>query len=228
MEGKLKLIAEANHELRGPIQVMLTWAAILERQFDTLGIEDRQALTGINRAASRLTSIVDRMLDLSRMEVDGFEAKPVWIDPAALIEKVIDDLKVLAEQKKLTIAWNNEARVTTLRFDEYCFTHMMSNLLGNAIKFTERGEIVIRLFRDECGGLALEVSDTGIGMEPEFVSHLFEPFAREERKRGEAEGAGLGLAVTKRYLELNDAEISVKTTKDAGTTFLVLFSPQSS
>jgi len=97
---------------------------------------------------------------------------------------------------------------------------ILSNLLSNAIKFSERGGIGVRLFRDTGGGLALEVSDTGIGMDEKFVSRLFDPFTREQRKSG-AEGAGLGLAVTKRYLELNGASISVQTRKGAGTTFLV-------
>jgi PAS domain S-box-containing protein len=224
MRSTLRLVAEANHELRGPVQVIFTWAMVLEKQLDALGVEDRRALGGIKRASSRLASIIDQMLDLSRMDAGAFEAKRVPIDPAGLIEEFIEDYKVLAEQKGLTLDWSNEAPGSTLEFDEYCFTHMLSNLLNNAIKFTDRGRVGVRLFRGAGGGLALEVSDTGIGMREEFVSRLFTPFSREQRKGG-ADGAGLGLAVTKRYLELNGASISVQTHKDAGSTFLVLLSP---
>jgi PAS domain S-box-containing protein len=224
MRSTLRVVAEANHELRGPIQVILTWAMVLEKQLDALGVEDRRALGGIKRAGSRLTSIIDQMLDLSRIDAGAFEAKRVPIDPTALIEEFIDDYKVLAEQKGLTLDWSSEAPGSTLEFDEYCFTHMLSNLLSNAIKFTERGRVGVRLFRDTGGGLALEVSDTGIGMDEKFVSRLFDPFSREQRKSG-IDGAGLGLAVTKRYLELNGASISVQTRKDAGSTFLVRLSP---
>lgn len=224
MRSTLRLVAEANHELRGPIQVIFTWAMVLEKQLDALGMEDRRALGGIKRAGSRLTSIIDQMLDLSRIDAGAFEAKRVPINPTALIEGFIDDYKVLAEQKGLTLDWSNEAPGSTLEFDEYCFTHMLSNLLNNAIKFTDRGRIRVRLFRSAEGGLALEVSDTGIGMQEKFVSRLFDPFSREQRKSG-INGAGLGLAVTKRYLELNGASISVQTRKDAGSTFLVRLSP---
>jgi PAS domain S-box-containing protein len=224
MRSTLRVVAEANHELRGPIQVIFTWAMVLEKQLDALGVEDRRALGGIKRAGSRLTSIIDQMLDLSRIDAGAFEAKRVPIDPTALIEEFIDDYKVLAEQKGLTLDWSSEAPGSTLEFDEYCFTHMLSNLLSNAIKFTERGRVGVRLFRDTGGGLALEVSDTGIGMDEKFVSRLFDPFSREQRKSG-IDGAGLGLAVTKRYLELNGASISVQTRKDAGSTFLVRLSP---
>jgi PAS domain S-box-containing protein len=224
MRSTLRVVAEANHELRSPIQVILTWAMVLEKQLDALGVEDRRALGGIKRAGSRLTSIIDQMLDLSRFDAGAFEAKRVPIDPTALIEEFIDDYKVLAEQKGLTLDWSSEAPGSTLEFDEYCFTHMLSNLLSNAIKFTERGRVGVRLFRDTGGGLALEVSDTGIGMDEKFVSRLFDPFSREQRKSG-IDGAGLGLAVTKRYLELNGASISVQTRKDAGSTFLVRLSP---
>jgi signal transduction histidine kinase len=224
MRSTVRLVAEANHELRGPVQVIFTWAMVLEKQLEALGVEDRRALGGIKRAGSRLASIIDQMLDLSRMDAGAFEAKRVPIDPAGLIEEFIEDYKVLAEQKGLTLDWSNEAPGSTLEFDEYCFTHMLSNLLNNAIKFTDRGRVGVRLFRGAGGGLALEVSDTGIGMREEFVSRLFTPFSREQRKGG-ADGAGLGLAVTKRYLELNGASISVQTHKDAGSTFLVLLSP---
>jgi PAS domain S-box-containing protein len=224
MRSTLRVVAEANHELRGPIQVIFTWAMVLEKQLDALGVEDRRALGGIKRAGSRLTSIIDQMLDLSRIDAGAFEAKRVPIDPTALIEEFIDDYKVLAEQKGLTLDWSSEAPGSTLEFDEYCFTHMLSNLLSNAIKFTERGRVEVRLFRSTEGGLALEVSDTGIGMDEKFVSRLFDPFSREQRKSG-IDGAGLGLAVTKRYLELNGASISVQTRKDAGSTFLVRLSP---
>jgi PAS domain S-box-containing protein len=223
MRSTLRLVAEANHELRGPIQVIFTWAMVLEKQLDALGMEDRRALGGIKRAGSRLTSIIDQMLDLSRIDAGAFEAKRVPINPTALIEGFIDDYKVLAEQKGLTLDWSNEAPGSTLEFDEYCFTHMLSNLLNNAIKFTDRGRIRVRLFRSAEGGLALEVSDTGIGMEEKFVSRLFDPFSREQRKGG-TEGAGLGLAVTKRYLELNGASISVQTRENEGSTFLVRLS----
>jgi PAS domain S-box-containing protein len=224
MRSKVRLVAEANHELRSPIQVILTWTMVLEKQLDALGVEDRRALTGIKRAGSRLTSIIDQMLDLSRIDAGAFEARRVPIDPAALIERVVDDYRVLAEQKGLTLDWSIEAPASTLEFDEYCFTHMLSNLLSNAIKFTERGRVGVRLYSDADGGLALEVSDTGVGMDPKFVSQLFDPFSREQRKNGSPEGAGLGLAVAKRYLELNGASISVQTRKDEGTTFLVRLS----
>jgi PAS domain S-box-containing protein len=224
MRSTLRLVAEANHELRGPIQVIFTWAMVLEKQLDALGMEDRRALGGIKRAGSRLTSIIDQMLDFSRIDAGAFEAKRVPINPTALIEGFVDDYKMLAEQKGLTLDWSNEAPGSTLEFDEYCFTHMLSNLLNNAIKFTDRGGIRVRLFRGAEGGLVLEVSDTGIGMQEKFVSRLFDPFSREQRKGG-TEGAGLGLAVTKRYLELNGASISVQTRESEGSTFLVRLSP---
>ena len=107
------------------------------------------------------------------------------IDPArSLIDGGIDDYRVLAEQKGLALDWSSEAPKSTLKFDEYCFTHMPSNLLNNAIKFTERGRVGVRFFQGADGELALEVSDAGIGMEPKFVSRRFEPFSREQRAGG--------------------------------------------
>ncbi len=223
MRSTLRLLAEANHELRGPIQVIFTWAMVLEKQLDALGVEDRRALGGIKRAGSRLTAIIDQMLDYSRIDAGAFEAKRVPIDPTALIEGFIADYKMLAERKGLTLDWSSEAPGSILEFDEYCFTRMLSNLLSNAIKFTDRGRIGVRLFRSAEGGLALEVSDTGIGMRENFVSRIFDPFSREQRK-SETDGAGLGLAITKRCLELNGAGITVRTRENEGSTFLIRLS----
>jgi signal transduction histidine kinase len=163
------------------------------------------------------------MLDLSRIDAGAFEAKRVPIDPTAIIEEFIDDYRVLAEQKGVALDWRSKAPGTKLVFDEYCFTHMLSNLLNNAVKFTERGSVGVRLFKHPMGGLALEVNEHRNRMEAKFVSRVFEPFSREQRK-GATEGAGLGLAVTRRYLEINDASVSVQTCEKEGSTFLVRLS----
>jgi signal transduction histidine kinase len=96
--------------------------------------------------------------------------------------------------------------------------------LSNAIKYTEHGYVSLRLFAQAEGSIALEVSDTGIGMEEGFITRLFTPFAREDRGGRAINGAGLGLALTLRYAELNDARISVRTRVGEGTTFTVSFS----
>ena len=124
----------------------------------------------------------------------------------------------------MIISWNNEAPDVTIKFDEFCFIQVISNLLNNAIKFTEHGSVNLRLFTQAEGSIAIEVSDTGIGMDEAFVSRLFKPFARENRGGKAVTGAGLGLALTQRYAELNNAQISVKTRLGEGSSFLVSFS----
>jgi PAS domain S-box-containing protein len=224
-QAQLKLLSEAHHEIRGPVHVIVMATYNLERQLDALNVTDKRALEAIKRGTARLSHAIDEILDLQRVRAGAIELKREPIAPAQLIEGLIRDYKVLADQKDVTISWKNEVpNSITILFDEFCFTQMISNLLNNAIKFTEHGCVNLRLFTQAEGSIAIEVSDTGIGMDEAFVSRLFKPFARENRSGSAASGAGLGLALTQRYAQLNNAQISVKTRLGEGTTFLVTFS----
>ena len=223
-QAQLKLLSEAHHEIRGPVHVIVMATYNLERQLDALNVTDKRALEAIKRGTARLSHAIDEILDLQRVRAGAIELKRDPIAPAQLIEGLIRDYKVLADQKDVTISWKNEAPDVTIKFDEFCFIQMISNLLNNAIKFTEHGSVNLRLFTQEEGSIALEVSDTGIGMDEAFVSRLFKPFARENRGGKAVTGAGLGLALTQRYAELNNAQISVKTRLGEGSSFLVSFS----
>ena len=224
-KAQLKLLSEAHHEIRGPVHVIVMATYNLERQLDALNVTDKRALEAIKRGTARLSHAIDEILDLQRVRAGAIELKREPIAPAQLVEALIRDYKLLADQKNLSISWENEVpNNITIIFDEFCFTQMISNLLNNAIKFTDHGYINLRLFTQTEGSIAIEVSDTGIGMDEAFVSRLFKPFARENRAGRGIIGAGLGLALTKRYAELNKARISVKTRLGEGTTFLVTFS----
>jgi len=111
--------------------------------------------------------------------------------------------------------------------DEYCVSAARQNLIGNAIKFTERGWVEVRQFRHS-SELCLEVRETGVGIDANFLPKLFQPFIQEESGFSrQFEGSGLGLALTKRFLDANHAQISVQSEKGAGAAFTIRFSTQS-
>ena len=109
-------------------------------------------------------------------------------------------------------------------FDEGCLSNALTNLLQNAIKFTERGEVAVRLRRDARAALCLEVRDTGVGIDANYLPQVFEAFSQENpgltRK---FEGVGLGLSLVRKYLELNGAEIAAASEKGKGSTFTIRF-----
>ena len=111
-----------------------------------------------------------------------------------------------------------------IMFDEYCLSRALINLLSNAIKFTEHGLVTARLFRAD-GVLKIEVRDTGVGINPSYLPHLFEPFSQEHTGKysRKFEGSGLGLALTRSYLQLNDTTLTVESALGKGSTFTIEF-----
>jgi CheY-like chemotaxis protein/anti-sigma regulatory factor (Ser/Thr protein kinase) len=145
-----------------------------------------------------------------------------------LLEHLATDFRVIAERKGIALTCTIDTPGAAVVFDEYCLTQALTNLLDNALKFTERGGVAYRLYRATDARLCVEIRDTGIGISQEYLSRLFQPFSQEHS--GDArkfQGSGLGLALTRKYLELNGAEISVQSEKGEGTTFTIRFSRES-
>jgi signal transduction histidine kinase len=181
----------------------------------------------IQRAGQRLLDTIGAVLDLSRIESGAFELKPATITLAHLVERHVQDLNVLARKKGIGLVCQIDEPDAQVIFDEHCLSNTIINLLQNAIKFTDRGAVSVRVFRDRASVLSLEVRDTGRGIDQAYLPHLFEPFSQEGVDAAPSqEGAGLGLALVKRYVEFNRARIMVESTRNAGTAFTVSFSQE--
>ena len=136
----------------------------------------------------------------------------------------MQDFRITAERKGITLSSAIETTDAGVVFDEYCLNQALTNLLDNAIKFTDRGAVTLRLYRATDGTLSLELHDTGIGIGQEFLPKLFTPFSQEQSGNTRRfEGTGLGLTLVRKYLELNSSRISVESEKGNGTTFTVSF-----
>lgn len=225
---KSLFLATMSHEIRTPLHIMLTYTHIIERHLARTGDRSQaRAMEGIRRAGERLEETIDRILDLSRIESGAFEIKREPLDAPAMVAKLVEDFRPLAKEKGLQLLWNTSEPSAVIEFDEYCLTRAVSNLLENAIKFTDSGGIGVRFFTTADGRKMLEVSDTGVGIAADFLARLFEPFSQEESGYSRRfQGTGLGLALVKRYLAMNEAEISVTSDKGSGTAFLIRFAPQ--
>src|SRR6202162_6124692 len=137
-------------------------------------------------------------------------------------------MRVLAERKNIKLECSIDEPAATILFDEYCLSGALTNLLQNAIKFTKEGSITVSLYRAPGKRLKVAVKDTGIGIDTAYLSRIFEPFSQEESGyRRSFEGNGLGLALTKRYLELNGATVEVESSKGHGALFTITFSAES-
>jgi signal transduction histidine kinase/CheY-like chemotaxis protein len=226
---KSEFLANMSHEIRTPLNVVLGYTDVLADEIDEQQNEDmKEHLDAIRRAGRRLNRTIQGILDFSKIEARAFELRPQSVKLATLLERHVDDIRILAEQKSLRLRCVIEEPKATVLFDEYCLSGALTNLLQNAIKFTEEGSVTARLYRGSDRNLRISIVDTGIGIEAAYLARIFEPFSQEESGYTRRfEGNGLGLALTRSYLQLNSASISVQSQKGQGSTFTIAFSPES-
>ena len=142
-----------------------------------------------------------------------------------ILEYLFLEYKRAASDKNLELTLVKETDNTVLYLDEYTVNQIFSHLIDNALTYTQKGKVEIKISEDINNKIRVSVSDTGIGISSDFLPNLFKPFTQEEQGyTRKYEGNGLGLSLVKKYCELNNAEISVDSTKNRGTTFTIEFS----
>ncbi|MEE9190429.1 MAG: HAMP domain-containing sensor histidine kinase, partial [Candidatus Neomarinimicrobiota bacterium] len=145
------------------------------------------------------------------------------IDLAALIENIVNDFNPKAQKKGLILNFNSQIRKTVIKTNEYCVYRALINLIDNAIKYTEEGQVDVELKR-KGKKLIATIVDTGIGISGNYLDRLFDPFSQESEGFTKSyQGVGLGMALTKRYLDMVNASIEIESTKGKGTKFTLTF-----
>ena len=182
------------------------------------------SLQGIYRASDRLLRTIGGLIDLSKIEAGAFEIHAADVDVLALLAQHLAALRPAAAEKGIVLESRVAVTQAIVRFDEYCLSQSVANLLDNAVKFTDRGQVTVRLVAADDGSLVLKIADTGVGIAPEFLARVFNPFVQENSGYSRSfEGSGLGLTLVKRYLEGNGASVSALSEKGQGSTFRVRF-----
>jgi signal transduction histidine kinase/CheY-like chemotaxis protein len=222
---KSAFLANMSHEFRTPLNIILGYNDLIGEHLTEMGdFSQTECVDAVTRACKRLLHTLNAVLDYSKLESRSFAVKPETIKPVPLIRRLIAEMMPQVLNKGLTLAFEFDDEAVTTVFDEHCMTEALRNLVDNAIKFTDHGSATIRLHRDASDTLCLNVVDTGIGIETGFQVRLLEPFSQEDcGMTRRFEGAGLGLALTRRYLELNGANLSVRSQKGTGSTFTIHF-----
>ncbi len=221
--AKSEFLANMSHEVRTPMNGIIGMTALA---LDTeLSPEQREYLTLVRQSADSLLAVINDILDLSKVEAGKLELDPVDFDVRDGLDGTLKALGVRAHAKGLELAYRVDPAVPPrLRGDVGRLRQVITNLVGNAIKFTERGEVVVEVSARQLEGSDLEltvgVRDTGIGIPPEKLRAIFDPFTQVDasttRRYG---GTGLGLSISQRLVNLMGGKLSVESTPGHGSVF---------
>ena len=219
--AKSEFLANMSHEIRTPMTAILGFADILASHLSDP--DDLSAVETIRRNGRHLLDIINDILDLSRIEAGRLtvRSEPVAID--ALIDDVHRLMSVSASKKRLKLNVSYPKLLPALvSTDEKRVRQILINLIGNAVKFTESGSVQIRVLLEqgEQPAITFEVSDTGIGLSPDFMNSVFEPFSQADTSHSRSyEGSGLGLPISQRLANLLGGVITGESRPGRGSTF---------
>ena len=226
---KSLFLAAMSHDLRTPLNAIIGFSdMILSEAFGPLGHPRYLGyLDDIHRSGTLLLSMINNILDLSKIEAGKREIVPSRLDGRELTEACLRLLKSEIEEKRLDIGVAIDPSAEILA-DDLAFRQVLLNLLSNAVKFTPpAGRVVIRILPLEGGGTAVEVEDNGIGMSDDALRSALEPFGRlgVMTARREGAGSGLGLSIVTRLMELHGGSLSIDSAPGRGTIVRVVFPP---
>jgi PAS domain S-box-containing protein len=216
--AKSEFLANMSHELRTPLNGVLGYAQLLQRD-PSLHSRHREALDAIAKCGSQLLDLINDVLDLSKIEAGRLEIEDGPTDLAKLTTDVTQVVAESAERKGLQLTTRIGGDVPRwVVLDDRRLRQVLLNLLGNAIKFTAAGEVRLAIDADDAGRLAFEVSDTGVGIEPEALTEIFAAFA-QTRSGAAAGGTGLGLTISDQLIRRMGGELGVDSMPGRGSRF---------
>ncbi|MDP2830491.1 MAG: HAMP domain-containing sensor histidine kinase [bacterium] len=224
---KDEFISIASHELRTPVTGIRGYVSmILEGTFGEISDKLKETLKMVQGASDRLAGLVEDLLNVSRIEQGRLEVKTTPFEISQIIKDIIAELKIQADQKKLALEYKPRAeKLPLINIDSERFKQVLINLIGNAVKYTEKGGVTILTEEKENGKiLEIKIKDTGIGMSAKDRERLFQKFYRvqNDKTRGII-GTGLGLWITKQIIELMKGKITVDSIENVGTQATLQF-----
>ncbi|MGL5832269.1 MAG: ATP-binding protein [Waterburya sp.] len=223
--SKSEFLANMSHELRTPLNAILGFSQLMNRE-TSLTTEQQENLRIINRSGEHLLSLINEILDLAKIESGKTTLYPTDFNLDELLDSVAEMLALKAESKGLELIIERDSNLPRyIHTDDKKLRQILINLLGNAIKFTHQGNVILRTRREardlneESRIITFEIEDTGAGIAPKEIASLFQTFTQTETGKQSQEGTGLGLPISKKFVELMGGQITVSSQLGKGTVF---------
>ncbi|TMH70430.1 MAG: GAF domain-containing protein [Betaproteobacteria bacterium] len=220
---KSEFLANMSHELRTPLNAIIGFSEVLiERMFGEVNEKQADYLKDIHESGKHLLSLINDILDLSKIEAGRMDLEVSTFHLPSALSNAMTLIRERAQRHSIQLRLDVDPRISEFQADERKVKQILLNLLSNAVKFTPDGGRVDVSAKLDTTKVAIAVKDTGIGIAPEDQSAVFEEFKQVGRDyTRKAEGTGLGLALTKRFVELHGGEISLASSLGQGSTFTV-------
>lgn len=217
--AKSRFVTGMSHEMRAPLNSILGYSQVLLRP-NTLEPTQRDALGTIHRSGEHLASLVDGLLELARIEAGKLRLEQEAVDLREFLDQIVKMFQPLAEANGLVFRYELDGDLPPrVHADPKRLRQILINLLGNAMKFTERGYVALRMrFRREIAHI--EIEDSGVGIDPADHDRIFQPFERGLGRVG-VEGTGLGLTITRLLVDLMGGDIQLKSERGVGSCFSI-------
>jgi len=217
---KSEFLANMSHELRTPLNAIIGFSEVLsERMFGDINEKQAEYLRDILESGQHLLSLINDILDLSKIEAGRMELEPADFDLPSAIDNTLSLVRERAHRRGITLDRTLDERLGMIHADERKVKQVLLNLLSNALKFTpEGGRIHVRADVHQ-GDADISVTDTGIGISPEDQAAVFEEFRQVGAAAKKVEGTGLGLAISRKFIELHGGSIRVESQSGKGSTF---------
>lgn len=220
MEAKSKFTSMVSHELRTPLAAIKTGVKlVLDGLAGEVNMEQKDFLSIVKNNVDRLDRLINNVLDLQKLEADKVQLKIISNDINEVVKEMYRVMQPLAQAKAVHFNLQLDTGPVSAQFDRDSITQVLTNLLNNAFKFTENGEVIVSVLHDN-NFVQIAVEDTGLGIKKEDIPKLFHAFEQLERKKGKKiEGTGLGLAICKEIIEKHHGKIWAESEPGKGSIF---------
>ena len=225
-QAKSAFLANMSHEIRTPMTAILGFTEILKRGYGKNPKDSLRYLDTIHSSGKNLLELINDILDLSKVESGRLEMEAAWVEPHRIIHEVLNVLGIKAHEKGIGLRFEAQSALPQqIKTDPARFRQIIVNLVGNAIKFTEQGDVTVNCrFKKSSSGprMVIDVTDTGIGIPQDKIDSIFDPFTQADtavtRRFG---GTGLGLSISRKFAQALGGDITAESRPGKGSTFRV-------